>query len=1118
MKNSFQNLRAKKTTNNSANYSNLTSRGQNNYQNLSYRDTQQKSSNLSSRSKGELGQGQNNLAAEQKRILDQHINYFSKDTYYKIKEDLMSQEPNQQIVEIFKDYQSHHGTDDNYLMNDSKSFDQSQSNKKRLKSHVPIQVKQSPEMGQQEQKVNQTFDRNRYPGGRGNSSYAGGEGDRAQQNNINNNTQSSSRSIETLRKSLPFQRIERPIQKIVNHQRRDSQQNSAELRKNKLAQNDLTFEEIRDILKLQRYQQSAQEQRYIIEQMLPYVWYAPINSVAFQDLIMRYFQSEIDMIDSQYIPEELIFSLFKLFDTNQDYLIDKHELEVGFQILLNGNGSKSSPDSKQVSRVNYVSVSDIQNNNQRDFSRLFDEIDQEGKERIFLRDLEKFLKPHIQRMQTKNIKQSKDHIQNDAIVHNLALEIFKRCNISKNGIIIKQEMRIWILKDKGQSFAILQDLLEGRQDYFEEYQDILFRNIQSPYDNDYADLNDRETSPQVYKYQNTTEQDEKLRLSELKQSQKYQLKPKIKEELKSQGFVVQDQDYHSNHSTKQREKLDEPNQSSTDTTISFKKPRPPPRDQRLADCSGFSSSLLQNKIDQKLEAQPEQKPNQSDDNPAPSYDKVFETNEYQSVEEKIKLLSIDSGLKRINAFAFAKQIKKQLELYDESDGMSFEEFKSILEPQLRKVAKSTFEKKGFDNILKQIFDIFDDNKNGTVDQKEMSNCMALMCGGTVQDKIHAAFILFDFNGSNTLSYDELITFLGTVFKIFDCLMSNKQNMYKLTQETADKCFKDLGLVSTQEIQFEIFLEWLLKKPIQSSEPIPQQTKSQNIKGSQPIKQIPQKQETKPVLQQESQKQNLIKNQINDPKVNAKATTNKIQESEQPQKTQVPEPTQQQLIQSQQIPKSEIKERIRKQTLEYVDKFLQMQRYVELMKELRTQSQLANVRINDVIKAFDKHKVSQQINKQVFFDTMRNLITIANPSIDKNQTQQMDEQLRKLYSQLDQDKNGILDLVEILSALSLLCKGSIPQKMSCLQQAFFKQENQGQDQQISFKELKKYLLCIFKISLETKNEILFDFDLEKLAENSAKDCFEYNLEDDFDQGTLNVDAVLRWLNKKGGKIY
>ena len=65
--------------------------------------------------------------------------------------------------------------------------------------------------------------------------------------------------------------------------------------------------------------------------------------------------------------------------------------------------------------------------------------------------------------------------------------------------------------------------------------------------------------------------------------------------------------------------------------------------------------------------------------------------------------------------------------------------------------------------------------------------MALMCGGSFVDKVQAAFILFDVNNSNTLSFDELSSFMRTVFKILIDLSSTDKtnplegiNLEKLT--------------------------------------------------------------------------------------------------------------------------------------------------------------------------------------------------------------------------------------------------------------------------------------------------------------------------------------------------
>lgn len=130
--------------------------------------------------------------------------------------------------------------------------------------------------------------------------------------------------------------------------------------------------------------------------------------------------------------------------------------------------------------------------------------------------------------------------------------------------------------------------------------------------------------------------------------------------------------------------------------------------------------------------------------------------------------------------------------------------------------------KGFESYLKQIFSIFDYNGNGTFSQNEMCNCLTLMCGGTIKDKIQAAFILQDKNNSNTLTFEELSEFMASIFKVFDAMrqqgsesMISKIDFYKLTHETATICFENLSQPITGEITFEQFLTWInieFKKP------------------------------------------------------------------------------------------------------------------------------------------------------------------------------------------------------------------------------------------------------------------------------------------------------------------
>ena len=65
----------------------------------------------------------------------------------------------------------------------------------------------------------------------------------------------------------------------------------------------------------------------------------------------------------------------------------------------------------------------------------------------------------------------------------------------------------------------------------------------------------------------------------------------------------------------------------------------------------------------------------------------------------------------------------------------------------------------FDNV----FSTFDYDKSGTLDTEEIANCLSLMCGGSINNKIYASFTLFDENNSMTLSFDELNKLIRCVF-------------------------------------------------------------------------------------------------------------------------------------------------------------------------------------------------------------------------------------------------------------------------------------------------------------------------------------------------------------------
>lgn len=102
-----------------------------------------------------------------------------------------------------------------------------------------------------------------------------------------------------------------------------------------------------------------------------------------------------------------------------------------------------------------------------------------------------------------------------------------------------------------------------------------------------------------------------------------------------------------------------------------------------------------------------------------------------------------------------------------------------------------------------------------------------MCGGSTEDKLEAAFILFDADYSSQLSFEELIDMIGSVFNTFKSVsfVKNQEgasffdqvDMDLLASNTAAKCFKDLKLPTSSEINLKQFSQWLAGTNIYSAD-------------------------------------------------------------------------------------------------------------------------------------------------------------------------------------------------------------------------------------------------------------------------------------------------------------
>ena len=123
---------------------------------------------------------------------------------------------------------------------------------------------------------------------------------------------------------------------------------------------------------------------------------------------------------------------------------------------------------------------------------------------------------------------------------------------------------------------------------------------------------------------------------------------------------------------------------------------------------------------------------------------------------------------------------------------------------------------GFD----QVFETFDYDKSGNLDSEEIANCLSMMCGGSINEKLLAAFNLFDVNSSMTLDFDQLHKFIKCFFQIFEGIKNknihkegskiwSQLDMKKLVLATTEKCFADNRVIKGKgEINYTQFMQWM----------------------------------------------------------------------------------------------------------------------------------------------------------------------------------------------------------------------------------------------------------------------------------------------------------------------
>lgn len=168
--------------------------------------------------------------------------------------------------------------------------------------------------------------------------------------------------------------------------------------------------------------------------------------------------------------------------------------------------------------------------------------------------------------------------------------------------------------------------------------------------------------------------------------------------------------------------------------------------------------------------------------------------------------------------AASKLSKEELQELKRSTYFDRKELQQWYKGFLKDCPSGQLDKDEFQKIYKQffpfgdpstfseyVFNVFDKDKNGTIDFKEFIIALSITSRGTLEEKLVWAFQLYDIDNNGQISYDEMLAIVSAIYKMVGSMVKLPEDE-STPEKRVEKIFNLMDKDKNGEITLEEFRE------------------------------------------------------------------------------------------------------------------------------------------------------------------------------------------------------------------------------------------------------------------------------------------------------------------------